>query len=1045
MKPLKLEFEAFLSYKNKTIIDFTLFDNSLFLIDGNTGAGKTTIFDAMCFALYGETTDSTRSTKYKSDFVDNSVQSYVKFEFEQEGKVYAIERKPSQIYFKDGKPRKGADPNKTKNEEICFTADGITYTNIKEANKEIINIIKFDVNQFRQTMMIAQGKFTDLIRANSDKRVELLRNILQTERFVKFTDELEKKKKDAYKEINETNIKIDTVLTQFESSDEMLKAKLGIEHPSNNDFDILSTLIEKEIKDDETKKNELKKAKTEAENRVNTKSKEIEKVKIDNDNLDKFNKNKLNFEALNSQIEDYKAKENKVKVYNDSSKVLIDYNSYIDKEDEIKKKNYNLIKTNQKLKELEPEFNSAKLNLDTIPIIESKKNLNTEKITEYKTILEAFNDKEKTQKDLDNKTKELEKKDEEFNKTDKKINQIKENIKPLQEYINNNLDVDSKLVDIDNTIDNKKKGIDDLEKYNKEYENYLKEKATLETLKNNVKIKENDFTNALTKFHNAKYQYELDIAGVLASELEIGKECPVCGSKDHPHPHVCTSSSTITKENVDELDKKREAARNDLEEARKNETAKIASLKTTITSIYNSLKLAESEDIQVFIDTKINNINTELDGLNNAKKNVEAIKGKIKSNKELIESKNKEIEMLTKEVEKLTTEINELKMSISSINGRLERVNKLTEGKVKLDVEKDKTLLENSNKELEKTIGDFRTIFQNITINKAKIEESIANLNKEIPEVENKKKDLFDKYNESLNKSILKNIEKIKECINSTTENEIEALDKQVTEFNTKYASAKALYDDNIKNGYDKLVKVDIKVLEDEKNELDKNYDDLDRQFNDYNSKLNKNKPLYENYKYHYESNKEKSKKYKALNDLYIVASGQVTGTEKTDFEQYYQALIFDNILRVASNKLSEMTGGKFRMQRHDSKSLDKSKSKILDIDIFDTTTGKFRESSSLSGGETFMAALSLALGLADISKSTSGARELNCMFIDEGFGSLDPESLNYVIKVLKNLSCKNNRMIGIISHVESIGEQVSKKINVSKNDENGSTLEIVA
>ena len=1041
MKPLKLEFEAFLSYKNKTVIDFTKFDNSLFLIDGNTGAGKTTIFDAMCFALYGETTDETRSKKYKSDFANDKTECSVTFEFEQEGKTYTITRKPAQLVQKE-KVKKGADPFKAKKEEVSFTVDGKTYTNIKETNKEIINVVKFDVKQFRQTMMIAQDKFTDLIRADSNKRVELLRNILQTENFGLFTKALQNKKNEYSNNIEETNIKIDDKLKQFETNDETLKGKLSIDHPSNNDFDTISPLIENEIENDESKKDKLEKDKTNVYANVENKTKEIENAKKDNEHLEQLNKSKADFDDLKSQENDYKEKEEKITVYGDSSKVLDAYNLYIDKENELKEKKDNLAKATQDSKDLEPKYNTAKTNFDTIPALESEKELNLDKINECNKTLDAFNDKEKAQKDLDNKSKELENKKEDFDKNEKKINQLNDDIQHLQEYIDNNSDNGSKLVDIDNKVENKKKDINELEKHQEEYDNYLKEEKSLEILNNSVKTKGTDFDIALNKFLDAKRLYELDIAGVLASELKSGEECPVCGSKEHPHPHVCTSSSHVTKEDVDELEKKKEDTKNDLVEARSKVKAKEASLETTINSIYANLKLANGENIQLFIDTKLKEFNSELDTLNVDKESLLDIKNQIDSNNDLINSKNKEIETLSKKKNTLEKEINELKNYISKINGSLETANKLTEGKVKSDIENEKSSLENSNNELQKTIDQFRKTFQNLYTKKATIEKEIAILNKEITECETKKNDFYDEFNNLLNKSILKDIEKIKECVNSTTEIEIKDLDKQVEEFNKKIYSSEAIYKANV-NNYGKLVKVDITSLEAEKTKLDNDYKDLDNQFNNLKAKLSNNKSSYNQYKDLYKSSEEKTKKFKALDDLYSVASGQVSGTEKTDFEQYYQSLVFKNILAIASRKLEEMTSGKFTMQKHDSSS--SSKSKVLDIDILDTSTGKLREASSLSGGETFMAALSLALGLADISKSTSGAREINCMFIDEGFGSLDNESLNDVIKVLKDLSSKNNRMIGIISHVETIGEQVSKKIKVTKTDENGSTLEIDA
>jgi exonuclease SbcC len=207
---------------------------------------------------------------------------------------------------------------------------------------------------------------------------------------------------------------------------------------------------------------------------------------------------------------------------------------------------------------------------------------------------------------------------------------------------------------------------------------------------------------------------------------------------------------------------------------------------------------------------------------------------------------------------------------------------------------------------------------------------------------------------------------------------------------------------------------------------------------------------LYENNKYNLEqyikiNDKINEKAHEAfmLSRLSDVANGHVVGQERIDFETYYQSQVFGNILNVASKKLNIMTDGTYTMKRHIYNEQDGTKSTSLDVDIFDTSTGKTRSSKSLSGGETFMTALSLALGFAEVIRNEAGARELDCMFIDEGFGSLDNDSLHLVLNVLKNLSNQNSRMIGLISHVEELGYEINNKINVSK-DANGSHLDVV-
>ena len=182
-----------------------------------------------------------------------------------------------------------------------------------------------------------------------------------------------------------------------------------------------------------------------------------------------------------------------------------------------------------------------------------------------------------------------------------------------------------------------------------------------------------------------------------------------------------------------------------------------------------------------------------------------------------------------------------------------------------------------------------------------------------------------------------------------------------------------------------------------------------------------------------------KGRELDALQRMSDVANGRLTGARKVQFEQYIQAVYFDRVLQCANRRLSDMSGGRFELRRRTEDDNNRSQT-ALDIDVLDNFTGKVRSVKSLSGGESFKAALSLALGLSDSIQMMAGGSRVDALFIDEGFGSLDSDSLEQALDVLDSLTA-GDVMVGVISHVDLLRERIDRRITVTR-EKGGSRVE---
>lgn len=921
MRPLKLTLSAFGPYAGKTDFDFDkLGTGGLYLITGDTGAGKTTIFDAITYALYGDPSGNNREVSmFRSKYADLETPTFVKLTFKYKDNEYVVKRNPE---YERASQRGSGVTKQTAGVELTLP-DGKVLTKTKEVDTAIKNIMGIDKNQFCQIAMIAQGDFLKLLLAPTRERIEIFRHIFKT----KLYSDLQNKLKQEASSLDNNCLQIRQSITQYIAGincDESSLHCVQVSKAKNNELPIdecislLKNLLAEDSQSEEKTAAEISNIEKQADTiKLNIQQGEsISRAKVLLEQtqalLEKLSSEKI---TLAAALDDENKKSVEIeKLTKDSATIsaqLPEYNELSQKQTALAK-NISLIEQNNLT------LNKAKTDIDTL-----------------KSQIESLNAEAKT-----------------LEKCGEQKIILENNILSLNDRL-------SKLQQLLQSMEALKKNH---EEHKKAVQIYKEKQANVDSL--NASYKEG-------------YKLYLDAqAGILAESLKENMPCPVCGSLSHPKK-ASKPVDVPTKDELDALQNRISAANKEVEMA--SQTAgklngaineKMESTLTSIKELLGDINMNSATDI--------------------AKENISELQAKIKS---------------------INSEIKQLSKNISRKNS----------------IEK---ILPQSTKRLEELQDSINTISNTVTTytskNKA-IEERIESLKSKLLFSSKLEADAKIKSN---NDTVLK-IQKA-----------IELATKRLNECNEKLASATAT-----KTELSKQLEGKEEInLENEKNklyELESNIKRLRAYKEEIHSRIVNNQSNYKNINLKSDELIEAEKQYTIVKSLSDTANGNITGKDKIMLETYIQMHYFDRIISRANARLVIMTGGQYDLVRR-KEAASKMGQSGLDLDVIDHYNGTERSVKSLSGGESFKASLALALGLSDEIQSSAGGIQLDTMFIDEGFGSLDEDSLSQAMNALASLA-SSNKLIGIISHVGELKQKIDKQIIVKKDKTGGSRAEIIA
>ena len=918
MRPLKITMSAFGPYAGEVTLDMQKLGKSgIYLITGDTGAGKTTVFDAISYALYGEASGNYReNTTLRSKYASADTPTFVELEFEYNNEIYKINRNPE--YPRPNKRGEGFT-KQSANAELVMP-DGSVITKIKEVSAKVEEIIGINKNQFSQIAMIAQGDFRKLLNCETNERSKIFRKIFKTEPY------------------HNIEIKLSSLFNELKRNRE--KEKSGIEQYINqlkcNENDTLSLELERAKSGDVLIEDVIKLAG------------EI----INKDTLE-YTKTQKNIESINEEIDKINSN---IKLYENQEATKKAYAKASAKLEELKTKR----------NECEKAYKSAEAQRERLEDLTRKINLINSKMPKYDELKSLENSINERTQSFEKSNNLLKLKQQEITLLEKEID---EKSKALEEVKGADL-LAQKLTVQKEEINKKAEALKELkteiDRCKTEQKNLKNAQSFAKSALDEYGALENEYNQIYIAFFNEQ-------AGIIADELKDGEPCPVCGSTSHPNL-ARKSENAPSQADVESAQNLVKKAQEKADKARNTASALKSRFDEISANVKSAAKKLFGTDDNVFDDYNSN--------INALKKEYDCTLALLKTANEkfnLYQKLDKEIPKIQEKQKSLSDEISTLNTQKASDEAFIsENTKRVTSIKSELD-------------------------FESADLAKDKLKE-YTNLSSDIKNAIEKSKNAFDDIK---------------------------------SEYDTQKGTKASL-----ENALKEFKEIDLASLNEKSLKLNEYKKDVDETAKSLYSRIDSNKSLVDNISEKRDILKGYDDKYVWLKALSETANGDISGKEKITLETFVQMTYFDSIIRKANIRLLTMSDGQYELvRRNDAETLKKNEG--LALDVIDHFNGSSRSVSTLSGGESFMASLCLALGLSDEIQSSNGGIKLDTMFVDEGFGSLDGEALDRALSALTSLS-QGNRLVGIISHVDALRDRIDNKIVITKDRTIGSNAQII-
>lgn len=934
MRPIELKMSAFGPFAGLTTLRLdALGTDGLYLITGDTGAGKTTIFDAIIYALYGEASGNIRTTDMlRSKYANADTATFVELTFVFKDKTYIVRRNPE--YLRPSKRGEGRFTKESAKAQLTMP-DKEVITGLVSVNNKIIEIIGLNKNQFSQIAMLPQGEFMRLLLADTKQRIEIFREIFDTEPYLLLQDRIKKDANELYRLVSDYKKSMAQYVADVycDENSEYNQALINTKNDSQMSIKEILDIIDKIIAQDKSCDDEYDKA----------------IISIDK-GIDQLN-SKLTIAIQTERIKD------------DYKSALTQLNNLTEEYENV----YSIYKAEC---EKDSERNELSLNIEK----------SSEKLESYELLEKYKKDYGKKLDKINNITQDIHEDTNSLNECIKQIDNCKKEAEILK---NTELEVEKLNSKISDII-KKKEGVEYLKDV---FERKIKAVSQADEAKDRYMSAFAAYEEANNRYLKMEKAFFNEQAGIMAAALEEGQPCPVCGSVTHPVPAVAGDDAPtemqLKKYKIYVEDKSKECSE---------------------LSSQSGLLSGQAESMNNMFFSSIVNFNTQWkEALDNSSDDetirVDIIQiladlGKI-LDEAMLEKKNAD--------ENISKYNNLIKM-LSDYDKKVEQFkDKINKSKNEL------AILSTQNENMQKQISQLEKELGNKDIMQAK---------KLINDMKLKKVQL-DKAYEAAKKQYDEYTINIK-----TLKNRISDLQKQISHTDKQ-----------------KTPDIDIPMYEKQLEDMKKERLKLREKKNIVDIRIANNEKVYKSIERVNEKSEKSEKHYSWLRTLSDTVNGSLSGKSRIKLETYVQMSFFDRIIMRANTRFMRLTDGQYELKRSDSKDNYKNQTG-LELDIIDHYNGTIRSVKSLSGGEAFEASLSMALGMSDEIQSRSGGIQIDTMFIDEGFGSLDDESLSQAVKVLNSLS-SSDRLIGIISHVSVLKDRIDKQIVVSKGKTGGSSAVI--
>ncbi|MDA1651137.1 SMC family ATPase [Bacillus cereus group sp. TH160LC] len=1016
MRPIQLIMTAFGPYKQKEVIDFDdLGEHRIFAISGNTGAGKTTIFDAICYVLYGEASGEERSdtSMLRSQFADDNVYTSVELTFQLKGKRYEIKRQLG--HKKQGNKTitgHAVELYEVIDEEKVPAVDRFHVTDV---NKKVEDLIGLSKHQFSQIVMLPQGEFRKLLTSETENKEEILRRIFKTDRYKLMRELLDQKRKQ-WKDV-----------LQEKQKERELYFRNVFKLPIR-DGALLETLVEQEHVNTHQVVEAL-------EQEIAVYKAEVEQLQVEQD-------------VQTKQLKDAETRFHAAKSVNEK---------FIDLQQ--KNEKYNILQENRTVIEMkETSFKRAEQAKRLLPFEQwheeamqneqKAESLLKQIITKKETIMNNFELAQEKYEAVKNKEPEREnakklvqrleelqpiiaslaEKQLNLQNAEIQIGKLKESMqnldRQLEEHTNQKQLMSSELQQLERALE---QYVDKVEELTNMREDAKVLKQAYDVWQEKQKFEQEKET-AFTKMQEAVHAYEnmerrwlSEQAGILALHLHDGESCPVCGSTNHPKKATEQSDAIDEKELNDLRDKKNIAEKLHVQVEEKwnfyhHQYEQV--IEEVKKRGYQSEELVETYSALV---QKGKQLATEVNTLKASEETRKQIAVKIKSVEEKVDALQKQKREVETEQHRIEMDCMQLRTSYEHDKKNIpENLQTVQAWKVQFDqAMHELRLMEDEWKKVQEAYQHWQN--ENI-----RIQAEQEGASTQFESAKSKKEETFTRFMKELEQSGFTNQSTYKEA--KLSDAEMEMIQKEIQSY---YSSLEVLAKqiEELQGELKDKEYMDITALGEHIKDLEINLDIIKEKRQRAQSAVAYISDLHENIRRIDEQIHEEEKAFQELVDLYEVMKGD--NESRISFERYILIEYLEQIVQIANERLRKLSNGQFYLKR--SERVEKrNRQSGLGLDVYDAYTGQTRDVKTLSGGEKFNASLCLALGMADVIQAYEGGISIETMFIDEGFGSLDEESLTKAVDALIDLQ-KSGRFIGVISHVQELKNAMPAVLEVTK------------
>ena len=1004
MKPLLIKLRNIGPFVNEQI-DFSKLEN-MFLITGNTGAGKTFIFDAMTFALYGSVCGSRgeESNQLRSKYTDvkDDSEAFVEFSFESAGKIYRVNRTLSYKYV--NKNNKEA----TKDSVVVFeqyNTEQKSFVSFDEQKSQIDariqSIIGLKKDEFSKIILLPQGAFSSFLKENSKDKAETLKKIFPVDSYTSIMEDIREKAKNLKNELDAINNQITNLCQKCDFSEgdkflEELKVKKEeIENKQKNNSHELQIIVS-----DITKLNEEKtqaKEKDEHSQKLNSLLSKKEFYEHIEEKIKKAEKSSVFGEFIRN-VELCKKNYEKAKIDFEESKENLNFVSK--KYDEIFQQENDFAVLKAETKKMQSEFSVLEEQLK-----------NAKELAFY--IEKTQSEKQK----LDNLQEELNKIDCEITENKNKVNSelaVETVIEQITIEISN---LKIKVKDDEQKLNDFKslqkiiKEID--EKQSELRELNLSKDSLVKNIENNRKILDETLI-AQKNYEKKNTSYEL------AKDLQEGQECPVCGSLNHPKL-ACSISGLSFSDKISTYEQNLKISQ---EKAIEIE-GQISSAVTLISEKSIQKKELEAQSIEENICEIFENDKVSLE---KKEEDIQFYK-KIKENLDALEEKYKAKREAIMEQDKIYS---------SCLATQKEKENNSLKGLSLEELTKKHSVIQKELEDAELKINKWENDCKNIASEKKACEVDNQTKSKYFADSSKNLDDANAVLSEKVSSSEFSNLEEVISCF--VEENELVKIKNDLKEYSVSVVEHSAVLEKYKNIRMLSEIETDLQVAQNKKNEMMLEAQNLSNDFQKVIEDYTNFESSFEQYKTL--ENQRKTTEQKRL--PYEKLNNDLNGNnpKKLQFDSWVLGIYFEQVVTYASKRFYDISNGRYNFKIANYENGGKGNSKKgLDLLVIDSFNGSERPTSTLSGGETFMASISLALALTDVVQNRNGGIQLDSLFIDEGFGTLDNETLDKALGVLNEL--QETKMVGIISHVDALQSTIPSIIKVEKT-QNGSHIKIL-